>query len=989
MLRRIHLSVSFVLSPIIAKTTQGKYYIARSNEHYDLSNELESCGICEQQYAQTDFAYCTFYETAICSLCCTLDSNCHDHCKPKKTPFYQKLVALLLDLFFQNKVSRNTSNRIANFSLIWGGMLALIGITLWLTFSIQTEGVNKVVISTISSSFYQIYFALGLFTSIASWWIVLIHESRELAEAELNDQNQILAFEVTERRQAENKATQLADELQGQAHFLQKNYKGLTLTNQKLADSISQSEIDREQIQYLSDLYATLSQINHAIVHITNETELFNELCHITVKFRSLSMAWVGVKRDSDQQIIPIASAGEHLEYLDEINISIDAELPEGNGPTGTAYREKRVVTVNQLITTSSTKPRLQRVKASHWESSCAIPILRDKQPFAILNVYSKIIDYFSDEIIQLLTELGTDLTFALDAIDREAARQKAEKGLELSAKVFAQSQEGIIISDGNNQVVSVNAAFTKITGFLSDDVTGKKQKMHTSVHQNHDFYQAIWQEINTNNYWQGEIWDRRKNGEVFPQWMTISAVKDKQNKVINYITIFSDISRHKESEAQIEHMAHYDPLTDLPNRILLKVHVDHELVVSERNNWQFALLFLDLDHFKNINDSLGHSIGDKLLVEIGQRLKAVVRVEDTVSRLGGDEFNILLPNTEFKGAALVADKVIKAMSETIHIEQNRLHISSSIGISLFPENGLDYETLYKNADTALYQAKDKGRNQYQFFTKEMQILTMRRMEIEGHLRHAIEKNELALFYQPLIDARTNKIIGAEALLRWMHPKWGMVPPTEFIPVAEDTGLIIPIGDWVLEQAISQTKAWHDAGGYEPITIAVNLSLAQFNETDLFEKVKGILEQVNLSPHYLELELTESIAMKNADAAIKITQQLAGLGIHLSIDDFGTGYSSLSYLQRFALHKLKIDRLFSYKMLENKETENIVNAIISLAKSLNLKTIAEGVETVEQLNMLVAKGCDQIQGYYFSKPVSANEFTKLLERGFNLKEMHL
>ncbi|MCK5667195.1 MAG: GAF domain-containing protein, partial [Thiotrichaceae bacterium] len=333
-------------------------------------------------------------------------------------------------------------------------MLALIGITLWLTFSIQTEGVNKVVISVISSSFYQIYFALALFTSIASWWIVLIHESRELAEAELNDRNQILAFEVTERRQAENKATQLADELQGQAHFLQKNYKGLTLTNQKLADSISQSEIDREQIQYLSDLYATLSQINHAIVHITNETELFNELCHITVKFRSLSMAWVGVKRDSDQQIIPIASAGEHLEYLDEINISIDAELPEGNGPTGTAYREKRVVTANQLITTSSTKPRLQRVKTSHWESSCAIPILRDKQPFAILNVYSKIIDYFSDEIIQLLTELGADLTFALDAIDREAARQKAEKGLELSAKVFAQSQEGIIISDGNNQVI-------------------------------------------------------------------------------------------------------------------------------------------------------------------------------------------------------------------------------------------------------------------------------------------------------------------------------------------------------------------------------------------------------------------------------------------------------------------------------------------------------------------------------------------------------
>jgi diguanylate cyclase (GGDEF)-like protein/PAS domain S-box-containing protein len=978
----IALSVSFVLSPIIAKITGGKYYIARPNIHYKNSDELETCGICEQQYAQTDFAFCTFYETPICSLCCTLDSNCHDHCKPKKTPFYQKLVFQLLDLMFQNRVSKSTSKRIANFSLTWGGMLILIGITLWLTFSIQTEGLAITVVNTVSSSFFQVYFALALFTSIASWWIVLIHESRELAETELNDQNQILAFEVTERRQAENQATKLASKLQQQTDDLQKSYQELSLANQNLADSVSQGKINKDQIQYLSDLYATLSKINHAIVHITNETELFNELCQITVKFRSLSMAWVGIKRDSDQQIIVIASAGEHLDYLQDINISAYSGVPEGNGPTGVAYRENKIVTANQLTTDCKTKPWLKRVKASHWESSCAIPIPRNNKPFAVLNVYSKIVDYFSDEIIQLLTELGSDLTFALNAFDREIARKKAEKGLELSAKVFAQSQEGIIISDCNDIVVSVNSAYTKIMGYSSEEVVGEKQMLHSSVHQNHDFYQAIWQEINTNNYWQGEIWDRRKNSEVYPQWMTISAVKDDQNKVINYITIFSDISRHKESEAQIEHMAHYDPFTNLPNRILLKAHVDHELVVSERNHSQFALLFLDWDHFKNINDSLGHSIGDKLLITVAQRLKSVVREEDTVSRLGGDEFNILLPKTDFKGAALVAEKVVKVMTETIHIERNHLHITASIGIGLYPDNGLDYETLYKNADTALYQAKEKGRNQYQFFTRKMQILTMRRMEIESHLRHAIARNELVLFYQPQIDAKTKKIIGAEALLRWKHPQWGKVSPAEFIPVAEDTGLIISIGDWVLEQAITQAKTWHDLG-YNQITIAVNLSLAQFNENVLFEKVKALLEQIELPPHYLELELTESIAMKNADAAIEITQQLAGLGIQLSIDDFGTGYSSLSYLQRFALHKLKIDQSFSSKMVENKETENIVNAIISLAKSLNLKTIAEGVETAEQLDMLIKKGCDEIQGYYYSQAVPADEFTKLLEHSFN------
>ena len=847
------LSVSFILSPVIAFVTRGKYYIARQNEHYGQSDELETCGICEQQYAQTDFAYCTFYETPICSLCCTLDSNCHDYCKPKNTPFYQKLVFQLLGLFFQNKISENAGKRIANFSLIWGAMLALIGITLWLTFSIQTEDVNEAVITTLSSSFYQIFFTLVLFASIASWWIVLIHESRELAEAELNEQNQVLASEVTERQQAEQQAIQLASELQSQADVLQKNYKELNLTYQKLAESeslfreliqaqsaifwrvdaeayqftfvseqvksltgfsseqwlsknfwmdhlheddkdwavdycltetqalrnheleyrmisacgkiiwlrdvvnlvinngkvtelvgfmidITQSKIDQEQIQYLTDLYATLSQINHAIVHITNETELFNELCHITVKFGSLSMAWVGVKRESDQQIIPIASAGEHLEYLNDCNISVDAELTEGRGPTGTAYREKKVVTANHFLTDISTSPWHQKGKLSHWQSSCAIPILRNKKAFAILNVYSKITDYFSDEVLQLLTELGTDLTFALDSIDREKARQKAEKGLELSAKVFAQSQEAIMISDSNNQIISVNSAFTKITGYLAEEVKGKNPNILSSGHYNRDFYRAMWKEISTVNYWQGEIWDRRKNGEVFPKWMTISAVKDKQDKVINYITIFSDISQHKETEARIEHLAHYDPLTDLPNRILLKVHIDHELVVAERNKTQFALLFLDLDHFKNINDTLGHSIGDKVLIEIAQRLKSVVREEDTISRLGGDEFNILLPGTDFKGAALVAEKIVKIVFETIHIEKNQLHISSSIGISLFPENGQNYETLYKNADTALYQAKDKGRNQYQFFTQEMQILTMRRMEIESHLRHAVKK---------------------------------------------------------------------------------------------------------------------------------------------------------------------------------------------------------------------------------------------------------
>ncbi|NOQ63675.1 MAG: EAL domain-containing protein [Methyloprofundus sp.] len=1084
------LIISLLLSPLIAWLTKGKYYIARPNEHYSHSDKTEICGVCEQQYAQADFAYCSFHSTPICSLCCTLDSSCHDSCKPKTRSFYQNISTHLLGILFQHKTSESTNQRIAHFLLIWGSMLTLIAITLWLIFSLQT--VDKISTQTLVLSFQSLFFALAFFSSIAAWWVVLIHESRELAELELQDQNEILISEIKERNTAEKQATELANEFQQQTRILQANYKELSATHQQLTESelrfkeliqvqsaifwrvdltnfrfsfvskqaelllgyahknwlavgfwvkhlapddkdwvlkycrdeiqalrnhefecrmiaangqtlwfrnvvnlvikkgkvteligfmidITQNKQDRERIQYLSDLYASLGEINHAIVHIDNEQELFDESCRITVKFRSLSMAWIGVKRESDHCIIPIASAGEHLDYLDGLNISSDATVPEGRGPTGTAYRQQHVVTANQLLSAKNMSPWQTKLQVSHWAASYAIPILRDKQSFAVLNVYSSIENYFSAEVIQLLTELGNDLTFALDAMDRETARCKAEKELELSARVFAQSQEAIVICDPYNQIISVNAAFTQITGYSAEEAIGKNPNMLSSGRQGREFYQAMWQEITQAGYWQGEIWNRRKNGEIFPEWMTISVVKNQQNETLNYIAIFSDISQHKETEAKIEHMAHYDPLTDLPNRTLLKAHVDHELIVAKQHNTQFALLFLDLDHFKNINDSLGHSIGDKLLIDIAQRLKSVIKEEDTVSRLGGDEFNIFLPNIDFKAAAIVAERIINSMSEAIYIENNKLHISASVGISLFPDNGQDYETLYKNADTALYQAKENGRNQYQFFTPEMQVLTMRRMEIENHLRHAILNDEFFLFYQAQVDAKTKKIIGAEALLRWRHPEWGLVSPAEFIPIAEDTGLIITIGDWVLEQAIEQTKQWHEAG--YPICIAINLSMAQFNEKVLFQKVKYTLEHAQLEPHFLELELTESIAMKNAEVAIKITQHLADLGVQLSIDDFGTGYSSLSYLQRFALHKLKIDQSFSLNMVENKETDNIVNAIIGLAKSLNLKTIAEGVETQEQLELFVEKGCDEIQGYYFSRPIPAAEFTELLKVG--------
>ncbi|MGR9115390.1 MAG: PAS domain S-box protein [Gammaproteobacteria bacterium] len=728
--------------------------------------------------------------------------------------------------------------------------------------------------------------------------------------------------------------------------------------------NITERKFYEEKRVRIADLKSCLSEISQVINHIKNEADLFKAVCLILVKQSALTVAWIGLFDAKRQRIEPIASRSNERH---DLNTVIPSILQETDQPALSALRQ------NQLII-SPVQPGRDALRACG-----SIPILFHRRPYAALTVCTDLEDYFDDDINQLLQGLTDELSFALETYAFTSLQQRIKEKLELSAKVFEQSQEGIMICNRDNRIISVNRAFFKITGYKEQEVLGKDPKLLSSGLQNKDFYRIMWDSLNTAGFWQGEIWNRNKQGEIFPEWLTISVVYDENSEIINYIGIFSDLSQHKEAEQRIEHMAHYDPLTDLPNRILLKARIDHEISIAKRHNLSLAVLFIDLDHFKYINDSLGHTIGDKLLIEIGRRLLEAVREEDTVSRLGGDEFTVQLSNVDEIGAAAVAGKIIKSLSRPVYIDGNQLHVTPSIGISLFPDNGKDYDTLTQNADTAMYHAKRQGRNQYQFFTTEMQEYSHRRLAVENDLRQALKRQELFLCYQPQVASDSFDIIGAEVLLRWRHPKWGQVSPAEFIPIAEDSGLILPIGDWVLEQAISQTKNWQKAG-YPEITVAVNLSLAQFRDERLFDKIKILLDQYQLEPKFLELELTESIAMHNVESAIEITWKLQQLGILLSIDDFGTGYSSLSYLQRFAVHKLKIDQSFSRKMLENQESENIVDAIISLAKNLKLKTIAEGVETEQQLNLLKQKNCDEIQGFYFSKPVPADKFEELLKK---------
>lgn len=434
--------------------------------------------------------------------------------------------------------------------------------------------------------------------------------------------------------------------------------------------------------------------------------------------------------------------------------------------------------------------------------------------------------------------------------------------------------------------------------------------------------------------------------------------------------------------EEHVQWLANFDVLTGLPNRALLTYRINFALNMAQRSHAQLAVMFLDLDHFKNVNDTLGHHIGDELLKEVAKRLKSAVREQDTVSRLGGDEFILVLPDTDADGAARVAEKLLKVIAQPCQIEQYEQVITPSIGIVMYPGDGEDVESLFKCADVAMYRAKHDGRNSYQFFTQEMQTHSARTLQLDNALRRALERDQLRLHYQPQVSLQDGRIIGAEALLRWQHPELGAVSPAEFIPIAESSGQILPIGEWVLRSAVHQLKVWMDSG-LEPMTMAVNLSAVQFRHPHLPELVTQILEEAKLPPQYLELELTEGVAMDAPLRAMAVMDNLHQRGIRMSIDDFGTGYSSLSHLKRFQVYKLKIDQSFVSNITEDPEDQTIVVAIISLAGCLGLQTIAEGVETEEQLAFLREQGCNEVQGYYFSKPLPAAEFERLLREGYH------
>ncbi len=678
------------------------------------------------------------------------------------------------------------------------------------------------------------------------------------------------------------------------------------------------------------------------------------------------------------------SAAVEIVSTRNQINISQFSNIITAIMAKEQTWLESHLDDVNRLVVADNLEDLLHRQLAI--KSLLYYPFWFSEKGFYVL-AFDQVEQRrtWRSEDIDFINAVAQHISVALRKVALLREREKHVHDLKLAATAF-ETHEAILIADKDSVIQRVNKAFTRITGYSSEEVVGKTPRILKSGRQSKLFYQKMWAELNKVGHWQGEIWNKRKNGDIYPEWQTITAVHDDNGVITHFVSTFQDITERKRNETRIKHLAYYDELTTLPNRSLLTDRLRHELAVARRRGLIGALLIIDLDRFKTINDSLGHPIGDIILQQIAKRLQSQVRGEDTVARLGGDEFVILLPGIgsepaeASKAVQIVAEKTSQVIGEPYNIEGNEYHLTPSIGIVLFPEESEGVDDILKHADTAMYRAKASGRNTIRFYLPSMQEAADERLSLEKDLRHAISRGELALHYQPQVDNK-GCIIGAEALIRWIHPTRGMVAPDQFIGIAEETGQIFAVGEWVLRTAVAQIADWRSRSLKGNMQfLAVNVSPRQFHQINFVPQVISILEEAGVPPYCLKIEITEGIVMADVQDAIDKMASLKALGVRFAIDDFGTGYSSMSYLKRMPLDQLKIDKSFVQDVSTDPNAAAIVETIIVMAKHLGLDVVAEGVETEEELAFLEAHGCKVYQGYYFSRPVPTADFSDLLKR---------
>lgn len=710
-------------------------------------------------------------------------------------------------------------------------------------------------------------------------------------------------------------------------------------------------------------LEQAMLRLYQAITHSHYELSLFQQLCRVLVEDAGLELV---VLLSGEKPVESLAyRANEGWLALNRCWLEQQFErLAEHSRPS--------------LLSGHSVEPwRPEQLDLS--STMLAILPLRcqNQRPQAFLLLYAESTGWLSAENLHLLEPVIDAASLAWRRLRQEQLRLATQSELKLWARVVSSCHEAIVITDPEARVLLVNPAFTALSGYIEHEILGQNPLMLQDRNQSHAADQAMRRSILRRGAWQGEMWFKHKAGDTFPCWLSINCLQDDQQQLTHYIAIAADISKLKAADERIRYLAHYDSLTELPNRMFFRMRVEQSLASAQRHHLPLAFLFLDLDHFKHINDSLGHAVGDALLQEVSARLKLCVpRHEDTLCRLGGDEFMVLL-NADRHGAVQVAAKIQAQLGLPYQLGEHEVRTTPSIGISLFPEHGEDADELIRNADAAMYYAKKQGRNLFHLFNPRMRSQSENWLSLEQGLRRGLQQDEFFLEFQPQIHLGSNRICGVEALLRWRQPDGSLWLPGQFLPVAIESGLILPLGHWVLEQACRQQALWRSQG-LSPLPLSVNLSAAQFRQINLLEDVQVLLRQFDLPGHLLELEITESLLMEELDQAETLFAGLRELGVRLVLDDFGTGYLSLNLLRRYALDRLKIDRSFMIGLLDDSNSQAIVAASIGLAHGLGLEVVAEGVETPQQLAWLKQQQCDRVQGYGLYRPMSATALSSLL-----------
>ncbi len=693
-------------------------------------------------------------------------------------------------------------------------------------------------------------------------------------------------------------------------------------------------------------------------------------VCVRLVDIFAFPLVWIGMK-EPDGTVSISAHAGNHANYLKELKVRW--EYP-GKEPCliGRAIRSGQTQTSD--FDDLACQHCRERAYTYGLQSFIAVPLYAQGKVLGALNLYAQRLGVFEAKSLRMFENLAARISVTmLLAIDQQQLR--------LQGTAMASVANAVFITDSDGNIDWVNEAFTRLSGYTLEEVCGKTPRVFKSGKHETVYYQKVWQEILAGNVWRGEVVNRHKDGRLYTVNQTITPLLDTQGKVSHFVAIHEDITAQKEAEARIRHMAHYDALTNLPNRTLFIDRLQQELVRAHRTKQMVAVLFLDLDRFKIINDTMGHAFGDTLLKALAERLRNGIRESDTVSRRGGDEFTFTIPDlSDPQDVAPLAQKIIEAVSPPFQIENHEINVTCSVGIAVYPFDASNAEDLIKKADIAMYHAKEQGRNNFKFYREEINANSMERMKLGNSLQRALNNGELLVYYQPQIDLNTGKIIGMEALARWQHPDLGMISPSKFIPIAEEFGQISLIGEWVLTTACAQTRRWQNAG-FSTLRVTVNLSARQFEQKDFSKTVFTALEKTKLDPHYLELEITEGSILQNVEAVVAVLEELKALGIRFSIDDFGTKYSSLSYLRRIPFNTLKIDRSFLENVTTNPDDAAIISAIITIADRLKISVVAEGVENNDQVTLLHELRCDKIQGYVHSPPLSVNDMEKYLSKG--------